>query len=137
MTAHFNQNLNTLGAITLVGRTGRTFQTAPIGLFYYDSASGKEVPLANLRDCSAELLPPNQIVWKGIFDSIDADLRVTYTQAALETDLILAQRPKPPSFYGLNPATTRLELWHEWHRAPSRSKHAWCWIASSASLTRC
>ena len=118
LKAYFSANLNTRGAIRLVTRADRTFETEPIGLFYYDSASGKEVRLASLRDCPAQLLPPNQIVWKGIFDSIDADLRVTYTKAAVETLLILGQRPKPPSFYGLNPATTRLELWHEWHNAP-------------------
>jgi hypothetical protein len=122
--AYFGQNLAGPEGIRLVSRTGLSAQTRPLGLFYHDVASGKTVQLAALRDCGAELLPPNQIVWKGIFDTMDADFRVTYTKALIEGDLILKQRPKPPQAYdpGLDPATTRLELWHEWHglRSPKQ-----------------
>jgi hypothetical protein len=118
--AHFAGNLAGKGAITLISPTGRSLETRPLGLFYHDVVSDKVVQIAALRDCSAELLPPNQIVWKSIFDSIEADVRVTYTKAAIESDLILRQKPRPPGAYeGLNPATTRLELWHEWRGAPS------------------
>ena len=53
------------------------------------------------------------MVWKSATDSISANFRVTYTRGATEGDLVLLQRPKPPSFYGLSPST-RLEVWHEW-----------------------
>ncbi len=116
----FAGNLAGKQAITLLSPAGRSLETRPIGLFYHDVVSDKVVQIAALRDCSAELLPPNQVVWKSIFDSIEADLRVTYTKAAIESDLILKQRPKPPEAYeGLDPATTRLELWHEWRGAPT------------------
>lgn len=77
--ARFGGNLAGKQAITLLSPGGRSLETRPIGLFYHDVVSDKVVQIAALRDCSAELLPPNQIVWKSIFDSIEADVRVTYT----------------------------------------------------------
>ncbi len=111
--AYFKPNLNAPGAITLVD-SNRVFRCEPISLFYYDEAQDKTVPLAGLKDCSAELLPPNQIVYKSVLDKISADYVVTYTKGAIEAELVLRQRPKPPEYYGLNSNTTTLEWWTQW-----------------------
>lgn len=110
---YFAPNLNTAGAITLVTASNRVFKIHLLGLAYYDAASGKAVLLSGLQDSSGELLPPNQIVYKSAFANINADVRYTYTKAGFESDVILLQQPPPPGAYGLNPQTTRLEVWHD------------------------
>jgi hypothetical protein len=64
------------------------------------------------------LLPPNQVVYKSAFASLNADLRYTTTKAFFESDVILLEQPPAPGLYGLDPKTTRLEVWHEWLDAP-------------------
>jgi hypothetical protein len=115
---HFNANLNTAGAITFTTRSNRVVPTHPLALAYYDSGSGQAVVLARLQDCTGELLPPNQIVYKSAFGSL-ADVRYTYTKAAVESDIILREQPPSPEQCGLDPNTTRLEVWHEWLDAPA------------------
>ncbi len=111
--AYFGPDLNAPGAVTLVD-SNRTFKCEPIGLFYYDEAQDKTIPLAGLRNCSAELLPPNQVVWSSVLDKVSADYLVTYTKGAIEACLVLLQRPKPPEYYGLSSNTTTLEWWSAW-----------------------
>lgn len=122
--AFFSGNLNSPDAIRLETES-RVYKTRPLGLFYFDTASQKAVRIASIDDCSGELLPPNQVVWKAIFGpkpALQADLRVTYSKAAIETDFILLESPQPPESFGLDPLTTKLELWHEWEGAPTPNK---------------
>jgi hypothetical protein len=117
--AYFPANLNSTEGITLSSVSNRLFRIRPLGLFYYDSSTGKAAKLGTLKDCQAMLVPPNRVVYSDALDGIKADLRVTYTKAMIESDLILLQQPNPPEFYGMNPSSTKLELWHEWDGASS------------------
>ena len=54
------------------------FRDCPCGPLLFRSPSQKSLRLASVRNCSAELLPPNQVVWKCVLDSISANFRVTY-----------------------------------------------------------
>jgi hypothetical protein len=116
MKAYFNPNLNTAGAITFNTASNRVFRTRPLAIVFYDASSGATALVAPLQDCVGELLSPNQIVYKSAFGPL-ADIRLTYTKAAIESDLVLLQQPKIPD--GWDPRTTRLELWHEWLDAPT------------------
>ena len=109
-------NLNCAGAITILTASNRVFQTRPLGIFWYNAQSGQAVLVAPVQDCVGELVPPNQIVFKSAFGPL-ADLRLTYTKSAIESDLILLQQPALPA--GWDPQTTRLELWHDWTGAPT------------------
>jgi len=120
----FKANLNNPGAITLTTVSNRVVRTRPVGLAYYDVASGRAVVLSTLKDCGGELLPPNQVVYKSAFASLEADVRYTATKAAFESDVILRQKPPPPEAFGLNPRTTRLEVWHDFGEAPSPNRKA-------------
>jgi hypothetical protein len=119
--AYFSPNLNTSGAITLVSQSNRVFQTHLLGLYFYDARSGSRQLISGMRDCSAELLPPNQIVYRSAFQSIKADVRFTYTKSATESDVILLERPAPPEAYGMvsSNGTIRLEVWHEYLNPPT------------------
>ncbi len=109
-------NLNTDAAITIVTVSNRLFQIRPLGLFFYDSQSGRAQLLAPVQDCVGELVPPNQVVWKSAFGPL-ADLRLTYTKSAIESDVMLRQQPILPD--GWDPQTTRLEVWHEQTGCPA------------------
>jgi hypothetical protein len=104
-------NANSAEAITLVTSKGRKFTSRPLGVFWYDARTGASQLIASVQDCAGELLPPNQVVWKGAFGSL-GDLRVTYTKSAIEADLILLQQPQLP--HGWDASTARIELWEEW-----------------------
>ena len=95
-------NLNTAGAITLVTVSNRVFQTRPLGLFFYDATTGQAQLLAPVQDCVGELVPPNQVVWKSAFGPL-ADLRLTYTKSAIESDVVLRQQPALPDGWDRKP----------------------------------
>jgi hypothetical protein len=117
----FSPNLNTPGAISLITASNRVFKTHVLGLYYFDAESGKSALLASPQDSTGELLPPNQVIYKSAFGPL-ADVSYTYTKGGFESDIVLRQKPRPPEDYGLNPETTRLEVWHEWLDAPEPIK---------------
>ena len=59
---YLQPNLNSFGAVTIVSADGAVFQSRPIGLFWYDPASGNASLIARAQDCVGELEPPNQVV---------------------------------------------------------------------------
>ena len=121
MKLHFNPNLNTAGGITFSTPSNRFFRTRPLAIVFHNASSGATAMVAPLQDCAGELLPPNQVVYKSAFGAL-ADIRLTYTKAAIESDLVLLQKPRIPA--GWDPRTTRLELWHEWLDAPTPRQNA-------------
>jgi hypothetical protein len=116
---YFSADLTSDAAITLVTKSNRVFKTHPIGLYY--SSLGKAVLIAPARDSAvAELLPPNQILYRGAFDSdaVKADLRITFTKAGYESDVIFTRMPKAPDTFSLDPSTAQIQVRHAWLNAP-------------------
>jgi hypothetical protein len=115
----FASNLNAAGAIELVSATKQLFRTHPLGLFYYDAATGKTAALAKLQDAFGELVAPNQIVYRGALAGlVRADVRFTITRGGWESDVIILECPPGPELFGLEPKTTRLEVWTEFLDPP-------------------
>jgi alpha-tubulin suppressor-like RCC1 family protein len=117
----FAANINTLGAINMLTPTGQRLRSHVLGLAYTDAASGQSVLLAQVKDSIGMLVADNQIVYADAFDNanaIQADIRYTYTLAGLEQDIILRADPPGPELFGLDPATTRLEVFTEFIEAP-------------------
>jgi hypothetical protein len=113
LKVYFPPRLNTqTDGITIVTASNTILKLRPVGLYYFDASSGKSVLLASLRDGAGELVAPNQLVYRSVFQGLLCDIRYTYTKGAFESDLVLLQRPRSPESYGLNPSATRLELWH-------------------------
>jgi len=106
----FKQNLNSDDAITISTSTNRVIKTRPLGLYYFDSDSGKCAQISALQDCSAELHRPNTIVYRGALNC--GDVRVKVTKAGVEVDLILQAQPPPPEKFSLSSDTARIEFWH-------------------------
>ncbi|MCU0785919.1 MAG: hypothetical protein MUF81_18115, partial [Verrucomicrobia bacterium] len=104
----FANNLNAAGAIDLEMPDGRRMQSHVLGLGYFDSASGQSVLFAEVKDCQGQLVSRNQIIYPDAFTDFRASVRLTYSKAGLEQDVILEERPPRPEEYGLSSATTRL-----------------------------
>jgi len=102
---------------------GRRMVSHVHGLAYYDAAIDRAVLIAQARESDAWLYPPNQILYPEAFDSISADVRYTYTTVGLEQDIILHEAPPEPGQFGMNPATTRLEVWTEFVECPEPKRH--------------
>jgi len=128
-------NLNTSSAATFSSVSNRVFQTRILGLVYYDAASGKSVVVSPIQDSFAELEPPNRLIYRSAFASINADVLCEYTKSGWEMDVLLRQRPNPPSAYGLSDDSTRLQIWHEW-TAPSEPqiKRVFLYTETNAAL---
>jgi len=120
--AHFAGNINTVGAIQVTSRDGEVLQSHVAALSYTDTANGQSVLLGQIQDSIGMLLPPNQVVYPDAFAGIKADLRYTYKRDGFEQDVILRENPPGPEQYGLNPATTVLEIWTEFVQAPEPTK---------------
>jgi len=121
-SAYFSPaGLNDDAALTITTPT-RVYQARVLGIYYFDTQSGQSNLLAAPSDAAvAEILPPNQIVFRGAFNSpkLKADLRYTYTKAAFECDVIITSQPKvSPADCGLNPDTTLIQVRHQWLGAP-------------------
>ena len=116
---YFSPDLSADGAITLVTKSNRVFQTHPVGLYYVDG--NNSVLLAPVQDAAvAELIPPNSVAYRGAFatNGFTADLLLTYTKQGLESDVLLTRKPKGPEAYGLKPQTALLQVRHAWLNAP-------------------
>lgn len=115
-------NINEGGSVDLELPDGQRLRSNPMGLSYFDASSGKNVLLAEVKDCVGELVTPNVVIYFGCFDRIKGALRYTYTRSGMEQDVILLENIGSPALYGLDPDTTRLEIYTEFFDPPSPQK---------------
>lgn len=111
-------NPNTGAAVQMRLPEGQLLSSHVHGLAYYDTASGEAVLIAEVTDSTGVQIAPNQILYPATFTALEADLVYTYTKSGFEQDVILRQQPPSPEIYGLDPATTQLEVWTEFEDAP-------------------
>ncbi|HEY1790221.1 MAG TPA: hypothetical protein VGJ73_18900 [Verrucomicrobiae bacterium] len=120
---HWAANANTPdGAVTLTTPDGKTLRSTVFGLAYYDTASGSNVMITQLQDSTATITSPNTLVYMNAFSNLAADIRYIYKKSGMSQDIILRQNPPSPAEYGLNPATTRLEVVTEFFDPPPPTK---------------
>ncbi len=116
-------NLRSPGAITLFSPSGQRFRSHLLGLAYTDAATGRSVLIASVQDCRGAVLAPNQVVYEGaLTGDCEADVRFTYTRRGFEQDVILRQTPPSPAEWGLDPSTTRLEVFTEFTELPAHRR---------------
>jgi len=112
-------DINTGGSVDLLTPDGQRLLSNPMGLSFHDFASGKNVLIAELTNCIGELVASNVIVYPNAFDTLKAAIRYTYTKSGFSQDIILYQNPGSPADYGLDPATTVLEMYSEFFSPPT------------------
>ncbi len=118
----FPPNLNVEGAIDLLTPDNVRLRSHVLGLCYRDMANGKRVVIGAVKDSQGELLMPNRVIYRDAFQAVTADVLYTYTKGGFEQDIILRQNPPSPVLYGLNPATTQLEVLTEFINPPAPRK---------------
>ena len=118
----FLPNINTAGAIDLLAVDGNRFRSHILGVAYTDAATGQNTLIASIKDSIGQLVAPNQIIYPDAFTDFKADVRYTYTKDGFEQDIILRENPPSPAEYGMNPDTTRLEVWTEFIDPPAPVK---------------
>jgi hypothetical protein len=115
----FANNLNTAGAVDLQTSDGKRLQSHILGLGYLDTASGKSVLIAEVKDCQGQIMNGNQVIYADAFEGANAGVRYTYRRGSFEQDVILEESPPPPQVFGLNPASTVLQVLTEFDSAPT------------------
>ncbi|HEY4415437.1 MAG TPA: LamG-like jellyroll fold domain-containing protein, partial [Verrucomicrobiae bacterium] len=115
----FADNLNTEGAIDLQTPDKKRLRSNILGLGYYDHSSGQAVLIAQLQDSEGQLIASNQVLYPNAFQGVAADVRYTYKKGKFEQDVILREQPPTPETYGMNPATTELEVMTEFLNPPA------------------
>ncbi|MGO9202614.1 MAG: hypothetical protein ACLQM8_18995 [Limisphaerales bacterium] len=114
--------LNNDAALTIITPGQQALLARVQGVYLFDGQSGQGLLLAAPSDSAvAELHPPNQVVYRSAFasDALEADLRYTCTKAGIECDVIITRQPGlSPQDCGFNPATTLLQVRHQWQNAP-------------------
>jgi len=110
-------NINSGGSVDVELPDGQRMRSNPMGLSYRD-ASGKNVLLAEVKDCAGQLIEPNVILFQDCFDTLKGAIRYTYDRDRWAQDVLLYEDPGDPSDYQLDPATTKLECYSEFFDAP-------------------
>ncbi len=116
-------NINSGGSVDLLA-DGKRFLSNPMGLSFYDLSTGTNVLLAEVKDCIGQFIPPNVILYDDAFTDIKGALRYTYTKGGFEQDVLIYDSTGlgSPEDYGLNPSTTLLEMYSEFHESPTPQK---------------
>jgi hypothetical protein len=106
----FANNLATVGAIDMQTPDGLRLRSHILGLSYFDTISGQSVLIAEVKDSLGQLIAPNQVLYEDAFTDFKADVHYTYTKTSFEQDVVLRERPPLPEVYGLNSASTVLQV---------------------------
>jgi hypothetical protein len=115
-------NINSAASVDVFLPDGQRLRSNPMGLSFFDTATGQNVLLAEVTNCVGTLIGDNVVLFDDCFDTIQGALRYTYTRDGFEQDVILYQNPGSPADYSLNPATTRLEMYSEFFDPPTPAK---------------
>jgi len=119
-------NLNTYGSVDMespanpaTGARGRMV-SHPLGIAFYDPDSGATVLLAQLKDCSAQVMS-NRVVFTDAFvhsNGIQGAVTYTYGVGHFHQDVTLTTKPSvTPSDFGMGP-NARLEMLTQFDQSP-------------------
>jgi len=106
------------GTIELLTPDGTRLVSRCVGLAFTEVNTGRSAWIAEVKDSPGLVLGRNQVFYLNAFDSIQADVRYASTRSSFEADVILREKLPSPAEYGLNPETTKLEVWTEFLNAP-------------------
>lgn len=120
----FAENLNTAGAIDMETPDGKRLRSHVLGLGFYDSSSGKSILFAEVKDCVGQIAGSNVVLYADAFAGVKAGVRYSYTKSGFEQDIVIQSLPPSPKDYGLNPDSTRMQVFTEFLSPPAPAKTA-------------
>ncbi len=110
------------GSIDLHTAEGKRFRSRPLGISYYDAATGESVLIAELKDSVGVLFPPSRIVYPAAFTDLKADIEYNNTSGGLQQNLIFRECPPAPAQFGLNDETVFVQFLTEFFASPAPNK---------------
>ena len=116
----FARNLNTCGAVDLVTPGGQRLRSTISGIVFYEPG-GNSVLIAELKPCEAELLSPNQLIYRDAFDAdagMVADVVYEHRRFSLEQNVVFRTQLPAPSDYGFDLQKVRLAVMTEFFEPP-------------------
>ena len=121
---HIKPNLNRVGSISVTLPDGTELKSCPVGVGLYDAASGQSTIIGVLKDCSGEVVAPNEVIFRDAFTGICADVLVTVDRGSFQQDVILTARIDPVT-WGFPTNTTRIQIFTEFYdgHQPDRLLH--------------
>ncbi len=115
----FSGDLSSADAVDVQTPDGQVLHTRLLGLSYFDYGSGKSVMIAEITNCTGQIIASNQAWYDNAFSGVKAGVRYTYTRDRFEQDIILEERPPAPEVYGLNSSSTILQALTEFISGPA------------------
>jgi hypothetical protein len=107
------------GAVQLTSPGGQEFSSRVYGLALIDVSTGSNVLIAAITNSTGLLIGNNQIVYPAAFAGLQADIQDTYLLSGFEQNVVLREQLPSPADYGLNPATTWLEVLTQFFKPPT------------------
>lgn len=117
----FANNLNSSGSIDLQTPDQKNLQSSILGLAFYDPSTGQSALFAQIQESQGELISTNQILYPNAFQGLNASVRYTTKNASMEQDVILNEQLPDCTAYGMNPATTEIEVITEFINPPQET----------------
>jgi hypothetical protein len=108
-------------AVQVATPDGKLLSVRIYGLSYLDTASGQSVLISELQDSVGQLLLPDQVLYtNALGGDCPASLLYRNTLAGCEQFILLnEQQPPAPEDYGLNSASTMLQVLTEFFNPPT------------------
>lgn len=110
------------GVIEMQLPDGLWLRSRVLGLSYFDEASGTSVLIAETTNSVGELHGSNVVIFPEFLTDFRASLRLTYTKSGFEQDIILLEQPPSCKEWGMDPATTKLQVLTEFFDPPQPAK---------------
>jgi len=113
-------NINAGGSVDLELSDGQRLRSNPMGIAFFSPATGRNVLLAEVKDCPGELAEPNVVLFSDAFDTVKGALIYTYTKSGFDQSALILANPGAPEEWGFSEdeEDVRLEVWTEWFDTP-------------------
>lgn len=103
--------------------SNQVLRLQPVGLSLYDAASGSNALIAEIKADHPRLVFSNRVVFADCWDDVAADVVFVLNGRRGFAQNIVLKGPLPePASFGLNPKTTRLQVWTEVFASPEPVK---------------
>ncbi|MGZ4974627.1 MAG: hypothetical protein ACXWDN_17855, partial [Limisphaerales bacterium] len=114
-------DVNSDGSVQFTSQNGQQLRGHVVGICYYDWKNQREAQIASIKSSIGSVVGKNQVLYGDAFDSVKADVRYTYRKSGIGQDIILREQLPSPADVGMDPSTTRVEVWTEFLNPPLAS----------------
>jgi PAS domain-containing protein len=112
-------NINAGGSVDLELPDGQRLRSNPMGLSFFSPTTGRNVLLAEVKDCPGELAEPNVVLFPSAFDTVPAAIVFKNTKSGFDQSVVMLANPGAPQEWGFaEEEDVRLEVWTEWFDPP-------------------